>query len=378
MRCLLFLAAVIAVSPAIAADESAVKQAHGSTDFQSLKAAFDKAQATFHENRLKAIEKAKATNTPLVIRFDETPMAKFAPRYLDFIEEHPNDPSAFEALQRASHGSAASPENQVRVVKIARDKYLKDPRIKDLINDLVYFRNDQAEALVYAVVEQHPDRETRAQGLRVLMRRTETDTSTAKSLKLHAAEMRKGMEPQLGNAAIEWMISHGERGEEDLARLRQQARDQFPDLLPDLSVGQPAPELVSRDLEDREVKLSDYRGKVVVLDMWATWCGPCRGMIPHEREMIERLKDKPFALISVSVDDEKETLQKFLETEKMPWTHWWNGAHGKLIDTLNLNHYPTIYVIDQKGIIRFKELRDQALEDAVNSLLKEQESGKAE
>ena len=94
-------------------------------------------------------------------------------------------------------------------------------------------------------------------------------------------------------------------------------------------------------------------------------------MIPHEREMVERLKDKPFALVSISVDDEKKTLADFLAKEKMPWTHWWNGAEGKLIDTLNIQHYPTIFVLDAKGVIRYKEIRGEELEKAVNTLLLE-------
>ena len=89
-------------------------------------------------------------------------------------------------------------------------------------------------------------------------------------------------------------------------------------------------------------------------------------MIPHEREMVERLKDKPFALVSISVDDEKKTLTDFLAKEPMPWTHWWNGAEGKLIDTLNIEHYPTIFVARPRGVIRYKEIRGEELEKAVN------------
>ena len=100
-------------------------------------------------------------------------------------------------------------------------------------------------------------------------------------------------------------------------------------------------------------------------------------MIPHEREMVERLKDKPFALVSISADDKKETLKEFLSKEKMPWTHWWNGSQGGVIDDWNVQYFPTIYVIDAKGVIRHKDLRDEKLEEAVNELLKDVEQDKA-
>jgi thiol-disulfide isomerase/thioredoxin len=139
-----------------------------------------------------------------------------------------------------------------------------------------------------------------------------------------------------------------------------------------LAVGRNAPEVVSEDLEGKKTNLSSYRGKVVVLDIWATWCGPCRAMIPHEREMVEKLKDQPFALISISADDEKDTLKKFLEKEKMPWTHWWEGRkEAGILKDWNVQFFPTIYVIDAKGVIRHKGLRGKKLEAAVDNLVKE-------
>ncbi len=145
------------------------------------------------------------------------------------------------------------------------------------------------------------------------------------------------------------------------------------DAIERLGVGKQMTDLVSKDLDGKVVKLSDYKDKVVVLDIWATWCPPCRAMIPHEREMAEKFKEKPFALISLSADEKVETLKQFLEKEKMPWTHWHIGAQGDVHDQLNIEHYPTIFVLDSKGKIRYKEIRGDALEKAVETLLKEVE-----
>jgi hypothetical protein len=94
-------------------------------------------------------------------------------------------------------------------------------------------------------------------------------------------------------------------------------------------------------------------------------------MIPHERKMVEELKDQPFQLISISGDEKLDTLTNFLKTESMPWTHWWNGNQGGLMDDWSIKYFPTIYVIDKKGVIRFKDVRDEELTKAVKSLLAE-------
>jgi peroxiredoxin len=141
--------------------------------------------------------------------------------------------------------------------------------------------------------------------------------------------------------------------------------------LRNLQVGMPAPAAESKNLNGEKATLADYKGKVVVLDFWATWCVPCKAMIPHERDMVEKLKDKAFALVSISVDDEKKELTEFLAKESMPWTHWWDGPEADLIKQWNIRFFPTVYVIDAKGVIRHKNVRGEELEKAVEKLLAE-------
>ena len=144
-----------------------------------------------------------------------------------------------------------------------------------------------------------------------------------------------------------------------------------------LTVGKMAPDAECELLEEgKKAKLSDYRGNVVVLDIWATWCGPCIAMIPHEREMVKKLEGKKFKLVSVSADEKKESLTKFLEQSKdtkndMPWTHWWAGNKGGLTEEYQVRFYPTVYILDGKGVIRGKHLRGDALEHFVEKLLAE-------
>jgi Tat protein secretion system quality control protein TatD with DNase activity len=89
--------------------------------------------------------------------------------------------------------------------------------------------------------------------------------------------------------------------------------------------------------------------------------------------MVKKWDGKPFTLISVSCDEELETLKDFLQETEMPWVHWWAGKQGEFSKAMNIRFYPTIYVIDAKGIIRFKNIRGDKLEEAVSQLLAELE-----
>jgi peroxiredoxin len=142
--------------------------------------------------------------------------------------------------------------------------------------------------------------------------------------------------------------------ETTIAKLAAREIEGLKDIL-SLFAGQPAPEVESKLLDGTKIKLSSYKGKVVLLDIWATWCGPCRAMIPHERDLVKKMKDKPFVLVSVSADRQVEALQKFLEKEEMPWTHWWDkGPASAVLKKYRVKAFPTMYVIDHTGVIRHK------------------------
>lgn len=99
-------------------------------------------------------------------------------------------------------------------------------------------------------------------------------------------------------------------------------------------------------------------------------------MYPHERSLVEKLKDKPFALIGVNSDNDKAKLKKRMEKEKITWRSFWNGPQGTsgpIAKKWNVYSWPTIYILDHKGVIRYKNLRDEKMEKAVEELLKEAE-----
>ena len=97
-------------------------------------------------------------------------------------------------------------------------------------------------------------------------------------------------------------------------------------------------------------------------------------MYPHERSLVERLKDEPFALIGVNSDKDLEALKPVLEQESITWRSFWNGpdgTRGPISKRWNVKGWPTIYVLDTQGKIRFKGVRGESMDDAVDELLAE-------
>jgi thiol-disulfide isomerase/thioredoxin len=148
--------------------------------------------------------------------------------------------------------------------------------------------------------------------------------------------------------------------------------------IPGLRAGKVAPNIVGEDLNGRPLNLGEYRGKVVVLCFWATWCGPCMEMVPHERELVKRMKGKPFVLLGINADesDKREKARKAARDEQMNWPSFWDGGfNGPIQIRYNVDHYPTLYVLDPGGIIRYIDVRGKDLDRAVDTLLAELEAG---
>ena len=142
-----------------------------------------------------------------------------------------------------------------------------------------------------------------------------------------------------------------------------------------LGVGKVAPDIEGEDLDGVKFKLSDSRGKTVMLSFWASWCGPCMGLIPHERELVEKYTDRPFALIGVNGDPDKKDLKRVLE--KITWRSFWcgsKGPEGPIPMTWNVNGWPTIYVIDEKGVIRAKNAHGTSLDARIEEWVKKAEA----
>ena len=138
-----------------------------------------------------------------------------------------------------------------------------------------------------------------------------------------------------------------------------------------LAEGKVAPEF-SFPTPDGKKKLGpqDFKGKILVLDFWASWCGPCRAEIPHLKEAYKEYSNKGVAFFSVSIDKDDAAWRKAMKEENMPWAQAQAPKAGKdVMKQYQFSGIPYILVLDKEGKIVAKNLRGKALTDKLEELL---------
>jgi thiol-disulfide isomerase/thioredoxin len=339
----LLLCGLVCIAPTRAADDPV-------GDLKSVLKEYQAAQGDI----IKAYRAADSDTErqKLLAKYRKLPAA-FADKFLAVAEKDPKDGAAFEACAWIVANAGDAPAAD-KALNILIKEHMKNENIGRACLQVAENPNAVGTKLARAVMEQGANETAQGQACfalaRILSDRSEEAYKKKKpdENKRLAAEAEKLFEQVLEKYADVKGLrgTLGVLAKSDLYELRT------------LALGKTVPEIEGEDIDGKKFKLSDYRGKVVLVDFWGHWCGPCRAAYPHNRELVKRFEDKPFVLLGVNSDKEKETIKKAMEKEENNWRYWFDGGStsGPIAKKFSVQGWPTFYLIDHTGVIRLRSV----------------------
>jgi thiol-disulfide isomerase/thioredoxin len=138
-----------------------------------------------------------------------------------------------------------------------------------------------------------------------------------------------------------------------------------------LTDGTKFPDFAEKDLQGNPLSVAKYKGKLVLVDFWATWCGPCVGTLPSVIKAYNKHHADGFEIIGISLDMDEQKLKSFLKTKEIPWAQYFDGKgwQNKLAAKYGIQSVPATFLLDRQGKIIGQDLRGEALEEALTKAL---------
>ena len=132
---------------------------------------------------------------------------------------------------------------------------------------------------------------------------------------------------------------------------------------PEMARARMAPPFAVTTLEGQRLSLDDLKGKVVLIDFWATWCGPCREALPHIQEIAKKFQGQPLVILSVSLDSQESKRKEFVAKNHMTWLNCRDGSfHGPIAKLFGVHEIPHTFTIDADGVLQDEHVGDAAIE----------------
>ena len=132
-----------------------------------------------------------------------------------------------------------------------------------------------------------------------------------------------------------------------------------------------APPFSFTTLDGKNVSMDGLAGKVVLIDFWATWCGPCREALPHIRSIAKKFDGQPFVVISISLDKDEAKWKDFVAKNGMTWLQYRNGAgfEGNIAKQFSVTAIPATFTIDADGVLEDQHVGDADIEGKLKKLV---------
>jgi len=140
---------------------------------------------------------------------------------------------------------------------------------------------------------------------------------------------------------------------------------------PDLARARTVPAFAVTTLDGQRISLDDLQGKVVLIDFWATWCGPCKAALPHIREIVNKFQGQPLVVLSISVDSNQEKWKEFVAKNEMTWPQAFDGGFtGNVARAFGVHAIPNTFTLDADGVLQDEHIGDGSIEGKLKKLVK--------
>jgi hypothetical protein len=351
------------------------------------------------------------------------PDNEMIPRFLELAKRYPDSPYAFDALffvilrGGSQTGNVGGKPWQLKEesLDLVWKSHANDPRLFTILQQLGgTLPSVKTEAFFKRVIEESHDRSLQAAGAYNLAR------YYAHFARAHRRSQQISRKEQLLNFERFWKIVitpylekqfpiDEERNSAEIERLLRVVADKYADVpvsdweylgrpkvfvgltpfakpktygdlaramsfeINNIVPGKPAPEIEGTDADGKTFRLSDYKGKVVLLVFSANWCGGCVELHPMERKLVEKYRGQPFVMLGVSRDEKIDTLKADTAAGEITWRCWWDGMYGPIREHWNADGIPRLILLDHKHtfqnvtISRFTTQKE--LESVIDALL---------